>query len=471
MPGLFVAALLLLSLLLVHASVRARPMPKERPLDVDEGLPLPELAQSSAVFSLTALFGAYFGVALALGLPALIGLAFGTVLGLFLIQYRIDQDKPKRFEPFLFGLLKGNKGNASAYAFAISFAQCAYATSELLILRELAKVTLGLKSEQATLLAIGVAIMGYFYVLLGGYMAVFRTDVVQLVLVSLMTVVSGAYLVIHHPSVGWTVGLLPRPGFWELPLLGSSRWLYLYHFAIATVMGLGFLLASPDTWKRVFQVRRRGRSARVRALTFISVGTLPYALLLPFAIAINLNADGPVKKGVMLSPSLSGNLVFVAAALGLIASFLSSFNSALLSSVHVQLMLRRKKAGRVAEVPRFHWLMAIALCVICLIFEAGTLFGNPWLLGNLLMGAYAAIAGVQIGTRGNVSRLPENGLLWVLAVVMVGWLLYFFSTMGIPKAPTIYSVNTVPGGVLVFFATALLCLLLILGGRRNARRH
>ena len=105
MPGLVVAVLLISSLLLVHLSLRARPMPKERPLDVDEGLPLPELCQSSTVFSLTALFGAYFGIALALGLPALIGLAFGTVLGLFLIQYWIDKKQPERFETFLFSSL------------------------------------------------------------------------------------------------------------------------------------------------------------------------------------------------------------------------------------------------------------------------------------------------------------------------------------------------------------------------------
>ena len=53
MAGLVVAALLGLSLFIVHFSLRARPMPKDYPLNVDEGLPLPELAQSSTVFSLT----------------------------------------------------------------------------------------------------------------------------------------------------------------------------------------------------------------------------------------------------------------------------------------------------------------------------------------------------------------------------------------------------------------------------------
>ena len=145
MPGLLVAVLLIASLLLVHFSLRTQPMPKERPLNVDEGLPLPEVGQASTVFSLTALFGAYFGIALLLGLPALTGLAVGTALGLLLIRYWINLNGPKRFEDFLFGILKGHKGNAVVYALAVSGIQCAYAASELLILREIAKVSLGIR--------------------------------------------------------------------------------------------------------------------------------------------------------------------------------------------------------------------------------------------------------------------------------------------------------------------------------------
>lgn len=472
MPGLVVALFLVTSLFLVLRSVRTRPMRKDKPLDVDEGLPLPELCQSSTVFSLTALFGAYFGIALALGLPALIGLAFGTVLGLFLVGHWIKKSGHERFEGFLGDLLKGDERNAVVYAFVISFVQCAYATSELLILRELAKVALGLKSEQATLLAIGVALMGYFFVLLGGYLALFRTDVMQLGLVTLMAVTSGVFLLFHWPA-GWTARLLARPGFWQLPLLGSSRWLYVYHFGIAAVMGLGFMLASPDTWKRVFQVLKKWTKPSSRAITFVAVGTLPYIVLLPFAIAISTMPERPVKKGFMVSSSLSGNWVFVAAALGLIASFLSSFDSALLASVHVQLMLRRKKDRKDSEKKneerRFHWIMVAALLTIWLLFAGGVRFSNPWLLGNVLMGAYATIAGVQIGTRGDISRLPGNSLHWIFAISIAGWLLYFSSKLGMLKTPTIYSVNTVPLGVLFFFVAVFLCQLFISGGRYYAR--
>src|ERR1043165_4952508 len=180
MPGFIVAVVLGFSLLLVHITLRSQPMPASRPLDVDEHLPLPWLAQTSTVFSLTALFGGYFGVAVALGLPAVTGLACGTVLGLFIVRRWINSTLGKtqgerRFEHFLFKILAGDKSNRAVYVLAIAGIQCVYAVSELLIFRELARVALGLTSEQATLLAVALAIMGYFYVLHGGYMALFRT--------------------------------------------------------------------------------------------------------------------------------------------------------------------------------------------------------------------------------------------------------------------------------------------------------
>jgi hypothetical protein len=468
LPGLLVALLLVSSLLLVHFSIRAQPMPKARPLDVDEGLPLPEAGQASTVFSLSALFGAYFGIASVLGVPALTGLAFGTVVGLFSVRYWIISRRPQRFEDFLFGLFEGNERNAVVYALVVSLVQCAYAGSELLILREVAKTALGLKSEQATLVAIGVAIIGYFYVLFGGYMAVFRTDVLQVFLVGIMALASAAFLLIHHQPIDWSARLLPRQGYWAIPLVGSARGLYLYHFLIAAVMGFGLMAASPDTWKRVYQVSKRKSRSSVRFLTFVVVGLAPYLVLLPFVISIGPIPDGPLKQGLVFLPSLSSNLVFVAAALGLVASFLSSFDSALLASVHVGLMLQRKKSRVESELARFHWLMVAALFTVFFLFKALYQYGNVYLLANFLMGAYALIGGVHLGTRGAVSRLPENSLLWVVVLGVAGWVIYFVSA-GLPEVPTTYQLNTVPGGVLLFVLTALACQLLVLGGKRNAR--
>lgn len=484
MPGLVVAVILGFSLLLVHFTLRSRPMPPKHPLNVDDHLPLPWLAQTSAVFSLTALFGGYFGVAVTLGLPALIGLACGTVLGLFIVRRWInsklgDTREEQSFEYFLSRILEGEKANRTVFVLFIAGFLCVYATSELLILRELAKVALGLTSEQATLLAFGLAIMGYFYVLHGGYMAVFRTDVVQLLLVGIMAVASGVVVIASYSQVGWADRLWPRPGFWQLPLLGSGGLLYVYHFIIAAITGLGLILCSPDTWKRVFQVNRTNRKPIVRVLTFVGVGILPYLVLFPVAITLSLNVDRTVRRSFTLPPALSDNRVFVAAALGLISSFLSSFNSAMLASVHLGIMLRRSslqetdKETDSEELP-FYRLMMTVLIVICGLFVVGIGlfshpqwigFTNPWVLGNIVTGVAAAITGVLIGTAGNISRLPKLTLQWILALGTVGWFIYFLHSPGFSPTPTIDCINTVPAAVLVCLTTAILSKLSIIGGR------
>lgn len=441
-------------------------MPKTCPLDVDDGLPLPEAGQASTVFSLSGLFGAYFGIASVLGLPAVAGLAFGTVLALIAIRYWIVSRRPERFEQFLFGLLQGKNRNAVIYALLLCLVQCAFAASELLILREVAKTALGLKSEQATLVAIGVAIVGYFYILLGGYVALFRTDVLQFMMVVMMALVSGAFILLTYPNIAWSSRLLPRPDYWNVPLIGTGKGIYFYHFAIAAVMGFGCLAASPDTWKRVFQVTRRKGQSSVRFLTFATVGVVPYLILLPFVFAIGPIPDGPLREGLIFLPSLSSNLVFVAASLGLVASFLSSFDGALLAAVHVGLMLQRKKSRAAAEkeISRFHWLMVAALFTVFFLFKALYHSGNVYLLANFLMGFYALIGGLQLGTKGAVTRLPENGLLGIVIVGCAAWLIYFVQS-GLPDIPTTYQLNTVPAGVLMFVSTAVTCRLLLLSRR------
>jgi hypothetical protein len=471
MPGLLVGIILIASLLLVHFSLRKHPMPESRPLDVDEGLPLPEIGQASTVFSLTALFGAYFGIALLLGLPALTGVAFGTGLGLFLIRYWIDKYKPKRFENFLLKILNGASGNIAVYAMVISGVQCLYATSELLILREIAKVSFGVRPEQATFLAVGIGIIGYFYVLFGGYVAVFRTDILQFVLVGIMAITFGVYSLGPALSSAGTTGLFPRAGYWEAWAIGSGFPLYIYHFIIGTIMGMGLLVGSPDTWKRVFLVRRRKKKRRIRFVFLVIVGMVPCLTVLPFAIIIGPVPDGEINSGLMFSKLLTNDALYIAAVTGLIASFLSAFNSAILASVHIGLILKRRKSPVETETTRFHWLMVTVITSLFMLFIALTNVNNPYLLGHLLLGAYSIIAGVQIGSRGNISRLPENSLLWIYIIGFVGWFLYLASTINFPKVPTTYQINSVPGGVLFCLITALICQILSIGGKKNARRH
>jgi hypothetical protein len=146
---------------------------------------------------------------------------------------------------------------------------------------------------------------------------------------------------------------------------------------------------------------------------------------------------------------------------------LSSFNSALLASVHVGLILRRTQRGIQTELPRFHWLMATVLVTIFLFYMGLFSFENPYLLGNLLLGPYAIIAGIQAGTRATPGRLPTNGVLWVAVLSFAIWIVYFSSVVGLPTTPTTYEVNTVPGGAIMFLIIAVTCKILSVGKEQN----
>lgn len=449
MAGLVIAAALIAALLLVHFSLRSRPMPTARPLDVEAGLPLPEAGQASTVFSLTALFGAYFGIYLLLGLPALAGLGVGTVAGLWFIRSWIAHSAARSFEQFVLKLLSGDRQNATALTLAIVGTQCGFATSEVLILREIVDVAFGVRPDQATLLVVGLVIVSYFYVLFGGYMAVFRTDVLQFSLVAAMGVIAFVLSPVVVTSLD-AQRLLPRPGYWNLPGLPRGGLLYIYQFIIASIMGFGFLVASPDAWKRVFLVSHRGSRRRSRFVLFVLIGAAPFVLLLPMAMATNPIPDGPINVASMWAGVLRSNGMFVASSLGLIASFLSSFNGAFLLSVHLGLLNRRRGTRGSSEMARFHWLMTATLLTVVFSFYALRSFDNPFLLANLLLGPYAIVAGVITGVRNGSESLPAGALPWILVGSGVAWFIYFVAQVGFPPAPTTYQVNSVPPGVLLF---------------------
>lgn len=455
MPGALIATLLVVSLLLVHFSTRRAPMPATRPLNVDDGLLLPEAGQASTVFSLTALFGAYFGIFVVLGWPALAGLGFGSAIGLWAIRRWFTSRPNRSFEGFLYGIFVGNGQNSAVLGLLLIAIQCGFATSEVLILREIAKSTLGLRAEHATLAAVALSLIGYFYVLFGGYRAVFRTDVLQFVLVAamgLILIVGVSADATTEPMVRW-----PRPGYWMPPVEVRSSLTYLYQFSIAAVMGFVFLAASPDTWKRVFVVTRSGRPQR-RFFVFVLAGIAPFLVLVPLASRTPGIPDGPTYAGVMFASLLTNNVLFVATSLGMIASFLSAFNGALIGSVQVGLILRRAVKREAVETPRFHWLMVTTLLSITALFMALlTLAPNPYFLGSILLGPYMLVGGIQLGTLGVISRLREGVLLWIVAMAMAAWCVFIASGPPLVSAPSTYQLNAVPGGIMLCFAVAVIC--------------
>jgi hypothetical protein len=458
LSGLAVAVLLMSSLLLAHFSIRAQPMRRSKPLDVDNGLPLPEVSQASTVFSLTALFGAYLGIFVVLGLPALGGVACGTVLSLFTIRYWIRELNPASFEQFLMRVFNLGSRNGVVLAILLSLIQCSFAASELLILREISRVLLGLQPHQATLVAVAIGLIGYFYVLFGGYVAVFRTDILQFVFVAAMALAFSAYAIAtRHSSI--LENLLPRVGYWEppFPTFNIPLVTYVYQFLIGLVMGFAFLAAAPDSWKRVFIVTKLRPDTLPRFWLFVVVGLLPFIMLAPVVISIPPIPDGILDTSRIYLTVPVDRYLFVIAALGLTCTFLSSFNSAVIISAHVGLILSRTRERVQAESDRYNWLLVSVLLTCFFIFQAFLSLGNPYLLGNLLLGPYTLAAGIQAGSWARPDHLPEDSVLWLVIAAMCCWTIYVGYAIETPRVATTYQFNTVPVGVSILPVVFVIC--------------
>ncbi len=336
----------------------------------------------------------------------------------------------------------------------LSATQLGYATSELLILGELARFAFGFHPDQAIVLVVAVSIVGYLYVLVGGYDGVYRTDIVQFGLVLLM---ASALLVsaLSSAQPDWP-GLLAEPGYWALPFEAHRSLNACYHAGIGLVMGLGFVLASPDTWKRVFVVTKHSRRPRRSFGLVVLSGLLPFALLLPLALQAPPVETGAVSPEVLFGAITASDALYVTVLLGLLASFLSTYDSAILTSVHLQLIRNRITEGRPNQRSLFYWLMGSALIVTTLSFSGLDGLGNPYLLANLLMGPIALVGGLLFGSGGHPGRLPGARLTWFL---LFGSVLWFAAVASIPDvflAPSTAQVQTVPGGVGAFVLAAIL---------------
>lgn len=468
MAGILIASLLVASLLLVHLSLKWQPLPPAKPLDVDSGLPLPEVGQASTVFALTALFGAYLGIYLFLGLPALAGLATGTVCALLLIQRWMRSRKSDSFEGYIDQALGVEPRNGYTFALSLSATQCGFAVSELVILRHFVVASFALREEQADLLVLALMVIAYFYVAFGGYMAVFRTDVLQFGFIATMVLVALVTGASRGHTESFRFQLHPRTGYWPLPWTSGGLILHGYHFLVAAVMGMAFLLASPDTWKRVFLVGVREGVRPWRFVTFVLVGAAPFAILVPLAGAIRPIADGPIDTDSLWAGFAMRGTLFVGSTLGLVACFLSAFSGALVVCVHMGLLARRKYGSVPTELPRFHWRMVSALVIIFLAFTILKSLGNPYLLGCFLIGPYAILAGVNLGCNGNVGAVKEGAVFWVIFIGLVIWMWYFFPRATVAYAST-YQANAVPWGVLFAVVMALTCKILTTWSARYAR--
>jgi Na+/pantothenate symporter len=450
LTGLFLIA----TLLFVHLSTKAQPMHRGRPLDVDE-VPFPAAGQASTVFSLTALFGAYYGIFLVLGVYAVAGLSIGSVLALVAIRASAINAQEKRYEQYLFNRLN-RLSDFLPFVVPLAVTQLLFAVSELLILRRMLAAGFGVAEIHATLMAICIAAIGYLYCLIGGYNGVFRTDIVQLVFILVMCTA----LLVHFIGSGGQIdpsaaavrlrGI--HPGHWYAEAIPVPVLQHCFDFLVGLPMGMTFLLASPDTWKRVFIVTKRDSRRRSLAI-LIAAGAFPFALITPMVLLAKPLSPGTINPMFILEAIAANDALMAAILLGLISSFLSAFNSAFISSLHLAVLQARKSKKRKNELAIVRFLAGGLFVALSLFFLVLFQMPNPYALGNVLLGPYAVAGASVLGLRGGNRAVKPQLLLALWAITMTAWATYLIVSVNDWGIASTHEANTIPPGIALFVIT------------------
>ncbi|MBK8945411.1 MAG: hypothetical protein IPM32_09100 [Ignavibacteriae bacterium] len=445
--GLFLIALLLFA----HYSVTNKK--KSLKLDIDEDLPFPAAGQGSSIFSLTALFGAYLAILFVVGILAVLGLVVGTILGLSLIRYRSIKYKENSFQKFLFEHFNTKDKSNVIFISLIAITQILFATSELLLLKGVLSIGFQISSNYAAVISVLLGMIVYFYSLTGGYLTVFRTDIVQFIAIISMCLVIIFHVIVSPPMVFSFKSLNILSLSWSLGITNSFI-VYIFQIFWGFIMGFSFIIASPDTWKRVFiSVKSRHKN---QFLMLVLAGVLPFVVLLPLKFYYDPgNILSVASLKFLISTIINENQLYLSIVLvGVISSFMSSFDSSLITSVHLFAINETKSStlSQVEDKKIFIKYMGINFLLINLMFIVipGLSIKNLYFLPNLLIGAYAIIGGYLTGTRGLLSKLPLKSLLVVIIIGLVSWFIYLVSIPNIIEYPQVNQIETVPYGILLF---------------------
>lgn len=431
-------------------------LPEINPLDIDKGLPFPEAGQGSSIFSLTALFGPYLVIVLLLGCQTLIGLAVGSIAGFYAIQNAINKSSACSYEQWI--REKQENSIWTILLLAISITQIALAASEVYIFKEVVKHALGLGEKYAIIFSITVSLFGYYYCLTGGYVAVFRTDILQYILIFIFVVVSSV-VALSDPGTNFQAerifGLLPALWF-----SGESEIIRLFYSAICCgIVGFGFVVSSPDTWKRIFVISRNRRKQTLVPL--VLAGMIPFMCVIPLAYNIPLHSitDLPSLKFVIVYLSNKGNVILVVFLIGLASSYLSSFDSALVTSIHSHLLTSKNtQSGRWVYMRDMGIGLLIVNAVVFCLYNAGC--GNPYIIANFGMGLCSTSAGVIIGTNGLSRRISRFSVLLIFSIMFCFWLVGLSLVDGIMSEPKVEQIVTVQYGVATVVFVSLYCFVL-----------
>ena len=429
---------------------------------LNDDLPFIAAGHGSSIFSLTALFGCYFAIMYLIGIYALIGLAVGSIAGLIMIQKNIKKAQDNTFHSFLKSVFKTEEKAGLVFLSLVSITQVFFAISELLIMKEILQLGLGVDPKYSTYFTVGLGLIAYLYCLQNGYLAIYKTDLLQYIAIILMCsifLVAPFFIKISFQkgiNFGgeakhlWTWGHAVSPLI-RIPL----------DFVVGLCMGTGYILASPNTWKRIFITTKTGNKNSFWIL--VIAGLVPFILISPtlFTSGNASNIDSPIKFLVSIY-SFTNPFIISILLLGFVSSFLSSFGSALISSVHL-ISVKYLADGNSEEHERtiFNFRLGLTFLVInicfclCLYF-----FKNPYFLGNLLLGPFAIISAILIGTNGFKNRLSTEVLMFITVGALLIWFIYLISIPNVIDKEVIDQIGTVPTGVIIAIFIALTTYLL-----------
>ena len=455
MLGIATGLFLIFTFIVVH--IYSKPKSADDFLGSDD-LPFPGAGQGSSIFSLTALFGAYLGIFFLVGLSGLLGLGLGSITGLFIIRKKIISSKCDSFELFVESVLTISKdGSMKLFFIFVALLQMLLAVSELSILNDILQIAFNFSNRYAIVTTISISLVCYLYCLWGGYLAVYRTDIVQFLFILIM----GA--IISFAFIFSSDGTSPLTEASVLSIMNSSKtnyWIQFESFSIlnqslncmiAFAMGFGFIISSPDTWKRVFvSVKFRGKRT---FYTLIIAGCIPFILLLPLGFIEVANITEIVHFKFVIEYLNRINPIYnIFIMLGILSCFLSSFDSAMISSVHPLLLIKdsyRNNSSKKMVLIRYYWgSLFVALILIFLAFES--ISKNSYLIGSIMLGPYAVIVGIMIGSNGLKRRFSKEFLIWTSAITLLFWNMYLFLTYpSLLEGPLLEQIESIPIGVLV----------------------
>jgi hypothetical protein len=457
MVFIFLVALLLISI----SPIKQWKLSPDNPLDEDR-LRWAEAGYGSATVSLNCLFGASPAILLLIGFTCFAGIVLGVVGGLLIIQMWIDRynysKDPPGFQYLLFNLRPFESPAVNlAFSTLLVFCQAGLAVAEMVLLHHVFSVGLGFSQPHATVATWAAACVAYYYCLFGGYQALFRADLLQYIFIVAMglVIIWLLWRETHSPTtILEAVRAAPNPTRILMARHPHLRRLFelLGGFALGTMP----VLAAPDAWKRVLIVSRRTskaaprrRKARLFAgpiamslrsapLRLLAAAAVPLVLILPLLTRVRGHGlkehfSFPIRELFALAPPIGVGFIL----LGMIATFMSTFDGALLSATHILIGLGvlPNQAAR-GGLGRYRVIFGLLFaCTFPLLIPLVAWLPNPYSPGALLVVPFAVVSGLLLGTSFG-RRRATSAMIYVLCPALAFWVFLALQYLVSPASAT-----------------------------------